>query len=143
MVTHVLVGIDGSEPARRAARYACGLALQCDARLTVVIAVEPPATAALPPFDVVTLRGPHPGPEALTAAQSLGEELVADLGPDRAELRVRVGSASEVLLSEARAVGADLVVVGARGLGAAERLLLGSVSEQLLQASDRAVLVVR
>jgi nucleotide-binding universal stress UspA family protein len=143
MVTHILVGIDGSEPARRAALQARDLARQCGARLTLVIAVEPPSTAALPPFDVVTLRGPHPGPEALQAAQAVGDEVVADLGADRADLVVVVGGAADTLLAEARRLPADLLVVGARGLGAAERLLLGSVSERVLHGSECPVLVVR
>jgi nucleotide-binding universal stress UspA family protein len=143
MVTHILVGIDGSEPARRAAHHARDLARQCGARLTLVLAVEPPSAAALPPFDAVTLRGPHPGPEALRAAQILGEQVVAELGADRAEVVVAVGAAAESLLAEARRHHADLLVVGARGLGAAERLLLGSVSERVLYGAECPVLVVR
>jgi len=46
-------------------------------------------------------------------------------------------------LFAAAAADADLVVVGARGLGALKRLLLGSVSEGVLRNAERSVLIVR
>jgi nucleotide-binding universal stress UspA family protein len=47
------------------------------------------------------------------------------------------------LLSTAVKNDASLVVVGARGVGTLQRLLLGSVSESVLRHADRPVLIVR
>jgi nucleotide-binding universal stress UspA family protein len=56
---------------------------------------------------------------------------------------VIVGHAREQILKTIEAERADLVVVGARGLGAVGRALLGSTSEHLLLHSPCSVLIVR
>ena len=53
---------------------------------------------------------------------------------------VRVGRPADEILKAARNAG--LIVVGARGLGLIDRLLLGSVSEQVLYQAPCPVLVV-
>jgi nucleotide-binding universal stress UspA family protein len=52
-------------------------------------------------------------------------------------------SAAEGVLIESKKWGADLIVVGARGLSTLEHLLLGSVSSAVVQCSEIPVLVVR
>jgi nucleotide-binding universal stress UspA family protein len=52
------------------------------------------------------------------------------------------GNVEEVLLARARAVSADLIVVGARGHTALERLILGSTAERMVRGADRPVLIV-
>ena len=47
------------------------------------------------------------------------------------------------ILRAADEFGADLIVIGACGLGTVDRLLLGSVSREIVQTSKRPVLVVR
>ncbi len=143
MVSHILVAIDGSEHARRAAYYARDLARQTNARLTMLVAVTPPSAVTVPPFDAVAISHSEPDAEHLAAVQALMDELIADLGHGRAVPQVSVGPAVETISAEATRLGADLVVVGARGLGAAERFLLGSVSEKLVRECPQPVLVVR
>jgi len=48
-----------------------------------------------------------------------------------------------VITSAAKSAEADLIVVGARGLGGFERLLLGSVSENVLRSAPCPVLIVK
>lgn len=144
MISHILVCIDGSEHARRAAYYARDLARQTNATLTMLVAVTPPSAVALPPFDAMSITESNPDPEHLAAAQVLMDELVADLGHGRAVPQVSVGpNPAELIVSEAARLGVDLVVVGARGVGAAERLLLGSVSDRVVREAHCPVLVIR
>jgi nucleotide-binding universal stress UspA family protein len=53
------------------------------------------------------------------------------------------GDPAEVIVDAAKEAGADLIVVGTRGLGTAERVLLGSVSTKVLHDAPCDVLVVR
>ncbi|MFN0086649.1 MAG: universal stress protein [Blastocatellia bacterium] len=53
------------------------------------------------------------------------------------------GNARDVILREAESWGADLVVLGSRGLGGFERLLLGSVSHATITHAHCSVLIVR
>jgi nucleotide-binding universal stress UspA family protein len=55
---------------------------------------------------------------------------------------VALGDPADLILKEAAAVGADLIVVGSRGLNAAERFLLGSVSTTVATHARCPVLVV-
>ena len=51
--------------------------------------------------------------------------------------------ALEAVLAEVRESGADLIVIGTRGLNAAQRLILGSVSTNVVHHAHCDVLVVR
>lgn len=144
MIQHILVAIDGSENAKRAARAAADLVKQLGAKLTILVAVRPPASYLIPPFDAVSITASSPDPAHLAAAQQLIDELVAELGHGVAIPQTTVGpDPADVITLEAARLHADLVVVGARGLGAVERLLLGSVSDRVVRESTVSVLVVR
>ena len=54
-----------------------------------------------------------------------------------------IGSPKKAIVEEAESWGADLIVLGARGLGAWERLLLGSVSHAVVQYAKCSVEIVR
>lgn len=138
MLTHILVAIDGSDGSRRAAYYARDLAAQTSARLTLLIAIEPPTAVTIPPFDAVSFTSSHPSPEHIAAAQTIMDEVAASL-PD-VHTRAVIGHPVPTICAEGE--GADLIVLGARGVSAAERMFLGSVSERVVREAGRPVLVV-
>ncbi len=107
------------------------------------MAIDPPSGVALPPFDAIALHAGSPDPAHLAAARALMDALQAALPPGTVHTEVAFGPAAETITAQARQLNADLIVVGARGLGAARRLVLGSVSERVLHHADRPVLVVR
>lgn len=55
---------------------------------------------------------------------------------------IRIGEPEALILETAADQGVDLIIMGSRGLGAAGRLLLGSVSTHVVTHAHAAVLVV-
>ncbi|KAB1905891.1 universal stress protein [Micromonospora sp. AMSO1212t] len=133
----VVAGSDGSESALRALGFAVERAAQRDVPLRVLRAWEPPGDRWVPPdFD----------PEQIAASERAAAE--AELAPWResfpdvpVEIEAVPGSASALLVEASRS--AQLVVVGSRGRGGLRGMLLGSVSQQLIQHSHCPVAVVR
>jgi len=146
-VRTVTVALDGSDGARTALTYLSRLLLPPGLTMCLVGVVEPlPYPRVAPKF----ITG-----EIMAALKDYEEnrrrELEEIVAVAAEELRPRagavltatpVGSAAEAVLREATKQGSDLIVVGARGLGTLERLLLGSVSESILRHATCPVLIV-
>jgi nucleotide-binding universal stress UspA family protein len=137
--THrIVVGVDGSEPSREALHWAIAEAGAHDARLQVVNAYD---LAPLIPL----LGAPMPPDSGLLDKSSLAllEEMTA-VAPGAPGVDIDLvtanGSPAHTLLDAA--ADADLLVVGARGLGGLRRLLVGSVSQQCVHHSTCPVAVV-
>ncbi|MGE0644972.1 MAG: universal stress protein [Nitrospira sp.] len=73
--------------------------------------------------------------------QRYGDKLVKSGFQIREALRL--GKPADEILSTAKQEKADLIVTGAKGLGAIRRVLLGSVSTRVVQQAHCGVLVVR
>ena len=133
----IVVGVDGSESAQAALRFALG-----EARLrgTTVRAVAAWHLAtgggAFDPALVGDLD--RDAREALERALAAAEEDAAGV---EVESVVREGAPARVLVEEADA--AELLVVGSRGLGGFRGLLLGSVSQQCSHHAPCPVVIVR
>ena len=63
-------------------------------------------------------------------------------GAARVETRAEAGDAVEEILNTAKAIEADLIVMGKRGLGPLEKLLVGSTSSKVGQLASCSTLVV-
>lgn len=137
---HIVVGVDGSDASARAADMAGRLALDLDAKLTVVFVRQLPAVAPSPFAMTMDLDNYWSDQERLASSRAAG--VLDGLGAAW-RLEVRTGDPAVQLERAAEENGADLVVVGARGHSVARRLLLGSVSTRLLHHAHRPVLVVR
>ncbi|MGN6243485.1 MAG: universal stress protein [Motilibacteraceae bacterium] len=135
----LLVAVDGSEGAAKAVREAGRLAAAAGASVLVVHQRS----------DVPAPHGPVEDPEGEAAAERVVDDAAAALNAagvadvERRVVRGLAGEEARALLDVAREAGADIVVVGSRGLGRLEGLLLGSVSTKLVHLADRPVLVVR
>lgn len=131
----IVVGYDGSQSAHRALRRAAGLGPN-GITVTVVSAV---------PLDVTSL-GPEPAEpsELAERARQLEEALrfLNERGIKAGGVESE-GNPADVILEEAKRVGADLVVVGTGGKNAVERFVLGSVSDKVVHRAPCDVLVVR
>ncbi len=150
----VIVATDGSAHAHAAATFTGALAWPAGSVVHVASVVEAP-----PPGDL---------PVSYWEAQALAdwrtvldrsyatarERALTDLAEAAAALRKRlpgvdidevicVGEPAAELLSLASAVDAELVITGTRGRSAVSALLLGSVSEALVNEAPCPVLIVR
>lgn len=135
----VVVGVDGSPEADAALGFAVEETRLRGARLRIVCAWEPPSSAyageAFAATPDVFLESEHHAVDVLRAAlERIGPEHV------EAEAIAEEGRAAAVLAEQA--AGAALLVVGSRGLGAARRLLLGSVSHELVQHAPCPLVIV-
>lgn len=80
----------------------------------------------------------------------MGEEIVAraagraeDQGAQNISTRIGEGDSAEGIIEMASDVGADLIVIGRRGLGRVQRLFDGSVSQKVNQRAECTVAIVR
>jgi nucleotide-binding universal stress UspA family protein len=137
-MSRIVVGVDGSDGAKAALRWAVDEAARTGATVEVVGVWDYPVLFTLPTAPVL------PTPEEMIAATTdqlrSAAAAVGDTASVAIELHAARGHAAEALLE--RCAGADLVVVGRRGLGGFASLLLGSVSQQVLQHATCPVVVV-
>lgn len=137
----ILLATDGSEDAEFAARAAVDLSRRTGAQLHVSHAWRPLPHYAYPSFAPAEYHPPYEeGARRLLAEQV---ERIEEAGGVVAEAHVVAGRPADEIIDLAEKVGADLIVVGSRGLGSVRRLVVGSVSEEIVHHADRPVLVVR
>jgi nucleotide-binding universal stress UspA family protein len=141
----IVVGTDGSDTAREAVRQAVELAARLGARLQIVSAYEPVPRGRLReeaeqvPPDLQWLVNPREDVdatlrEAAEAARSGGVEAVT---------YARQGDPADAILDVAEEQGADLIVVGNKGMTGARRFLLGSVPNRISHHAPCSVLIIR
>lgn len=142
-VGSIAVGIDGSEHAAAALDFAIDLARRYAARLTVVAVAALPATIVLPNEPFLPAMAPASGVPAFRALVDAAVERARGAGLSAVDGVCEEGAAVDEILGFLSAHPADLLVVGSRGLSAAQRLFLGSVSTALVNRAPCPVLVVR
>ncbi len=144
-IGRIVVGVDGSEHARRTLQWAVD---EARLRKSVVIAVHAHSIPTLYATSEPILGGPPslPDPELAKRLEEAAERMLADeidqVDSDDVTIEARVvtGSAPDALLRAARE--GDLLVVGSRGLGGFKGLLLGSVSQQVVHHAPCPVVIV-
>jgi nucleotide-binding universal stress UspA family protein len=136
--TSVLCGVDFSVHSASALRYAAALSRANGGLLTVAYVVDPVLSAAAAvAYDSRAI--------ARNARTDLRQFVRRTLGTSRAQrLRVvvAIGKPAPELLSMARRVGADVVVVGTHGLTGVKKAFFGSTTEAILRRSLVPVLAV-
>lgn len=138
----VVVGIDGSDQSTRAAAAAAALARVHGARLHVITVVRPPE-------GWWGLVGSPPPADAMAAAMSEAQKSILDQTLSRldtAGLDVisseEIGDPASAIIDYCTRASADLLVVGRRGAGMVERIVLGSVADRLAHHAPCALLIV-
>jgi nucleotide-binding universal stress UspA family protein len=147
-VEGIVVGIDDSESSREALRWAVEEGRLRGTPVVAIHAWQPPmippmadiGPVAPPMYDIATLIT-----EAEKAAQAFAERVVREVAGSDPGVEVRPveleGSPASVLIEAAE--GAELVVVGSRGVGGFRGLLLGSVGRHVAEHAPCPVVIHR
>jgi nucleotide-binding universal stress UspA family protein len=131
----IVVGFDGSEQSRKALARAADIANGATLAVVSAVHVEGFLGGAISPIDPAEA-------EARTKALAEAREYLEGRGITGDFIEGN-GNPGDVLVQEAKESDADLIVVGTRGRNAAKRVVLGSVSTNVVHHAPCDVLVVR
>lgn len=149
MFSHILVAVDGSKHAMRAATAAIELAQRYGAQLEVITVAKKP-TAEITEQLRHYMEVEHI-PATLDEMMDRRSQEILDQVEQQArkkgleEIRktAKSGPPARTIVAHAKQVGADLIVMGSRGLGDIEGLLLGSVSHKVSALAECSCMTVR
>jgi len=134
----ILVPFDGSDHAVEALKMAVKIAESCEDAELVLATVVKPGTLQI---DQTNITDPAKEPvivsEKLRAAK---DALPEGLKSETLELE---GQPGDVLIKLADEKGADLIVMGSRGIGAFKGMFMGSVSSFVVSQSKCPVMIVK
>jgi nucleotide-binding universal stress UspA family protein len=142
--SQVVVGFDFSKSGRAAVQRAIALAARAPSHVLHFICVVEPHS---PLPAVAGSKVDYAYTERVHAA--LMDELKAELGVVAApeaihfNVHVRIGKPAQEILRLAKEVGADLIIMGSKGLTGIERFVLGSVSEKVAREAGCSVEIAR
>jgi nucleotide-binding universal stress UspA family protein len=141
MYTKLLVAFDGSNLASKALRHAVELARRDDAKLFVIHVYEVPI---LNSGDMLITAPEEWSRQYADHSVSVLDAAKSQVPPERhADFKLIQGNPAQSILETAAETGADLIVMGSRGLGGIREFVLGSVSHNVVQHSKVPVLVVK
>jgi nucleotide-binding universal stress UspA family protein len=142
MIQTIAVGTDGSETASKAVDFALGLAEKFGSRLVVASSYRPVSEDRVrkeqreAPADIQWSINPQ---EEVTAALKAVEEKAKERGVETTS-EAREGDPADVLCDIAESHGADLLVVGNKGM---QRRVLGSVPNSVSHKAPCSVVIVK
>ncbi len=138
----IVVGLDGSETSLDAAAIATEMARTWQARLLLTTVVRPPE-------GWWGIGGAPPPPESMATAIVEARSQILDQAEDALDLEEvdydligELGDPAIMLSDVCRSNDADLLVVGRRGAGLVERIVVGSVADRLAHTAPCPVLTV-
>ncbi|MBU8905178.1 universal stress protein [Desertibacillus haloalkaliphilus] len=137
----ILIAVDGSQEAKNALQKAFDVAKTDEAKLIIAHVIDTRTFATVEQYDrTVVARAEKYGKELLEQYKAEAEEAglsnvetVLDFGSPKVKISKEIATNLEV----------DLIITGATGLNAVERLLIGSVSEYITRHAHCDVLIVR
>lgn len=139
MFKTILLGVDGSEHALKAAALAGDMARKMHADLWVVVCFDPiPSYFGQPNIqNAITAR--------MEQAEAILHPALEAVGETGGSVKTEMleGAPAEAILKVAEARQVDLIVMGTRGLGRLGGLVLGSQSQKVLANASCPVLLVK
>lgn len=134
----ILVGADDSATARRAVEAACEICAMSKGTIHIVTAFDHLATV-VSGSDAHEFKNVNSGDDGEALLQTLS--FIAKKHGVEPVLHSAKGDPSDILIAKADEVGADLIVVGNRGMKGVRRVL-GSVPNSVAHGANCSVLIV-
>jgi len=135
---NILVPIDGSENSQKALLQACEIAKNYKSNLILLYVVDKPIS-----LNLLDRK------EYLNILRKFGEKVLVK-GKENAKLEgvdattiMKEGNISNEIVKIAKNKKCNLIIIGSKGLGAAARFFLGSVSNKLANNSPCSILIVK
>ncbi len=138
MFKNILIAVDGSDYSNRALAYAKDVAETYRATLWLVHVIAPTSDLlGYDDFEKLYAKRKHAG-------QSILDDALAALGEFNFKTNQELleGPEPDSILSCAKKIHADLIIMGTRGMGAIKGLLVGSVSRKVIHLAGCPVMVV-
>jgi nucleotide-binding universal stress UspA family protein len=146
----ILIATDASGYSNAAIDKGLEMLKTGDISIKIVSVIEPPLMTAEPfsgPVDLYreTENAVHRQAETAIEAGEIRvrERMGAGLSEAALSTEILIGSPARRIVEEAQKWEADLIVIGSHGYGFWERMMLGSVSQSVMQHAPCSVLVVR
>ena len=144
----ILLAVDGSVCSDAAAQELAKRPWPPDTEVKVITVVEIPAPVGMEPWALSPDYFENLERTLRQAGQSVLDSTLPKLKTItdktlKISSEIIQGSPAQVIVDEAKSWGADLIILGSRGLGIWNRLLLGSVSNAVVQHAKCSVEVVR
>jgi nucleotide-binding universal stress UspA family protein len=143
----VVVALDGSEQSRHALSFLGSLPLPADIELLLVGVAEKthlPRSAPSLVADQLRAFVAEVDEEEKTRKHQILADAERRIPPKgRVQLKSVVGNPPDEIVAVAKTTGAQLIVLGSRGIGGLQRLVLGSVSESVLLQSECTVIITK
>lgn len=131
----IVVGVDGSVPSVSALRRGAHIAERLDCSLLAITVWEFPQS-----WPGYVIEGWSPESDARSIAEDAARDVFGPDTPSWYSAEIRNGSAARQLIAASE--GAEMLIVGSRGLGGFTGLLLGSVSRACAEHAHCPVLVI-
>jgi nucleotide-binding universal stress UspA family protein len=147
MFKRILVAVDGSPTGDQALREAIGLAKELQAQLRIVhvvddININMGAEEFPDPSEIIDAVSKH-GQEIIRKAEAVAKDAGISAESNLIEIDTISQRIPEMIVADAEAWSADLIVICTHGRRGLSRLLLGSVAEGVVRVATKPVLLIR
>jgi nucleotide-binding universal stress UspA family protein len=144
----ILLAVDGSVCSEAAAQELAKRPWPPQTEVKVITAVEIPTPVGMEPWAMSPDYFENLETAARQAGQAILESTLLKLKTItdktlKISSEIIQGSPAQVIVDQAESWGADLIIMGSRGLGIWNRLLLGSVSNAVVHHAKCSVEVIR
>ena len=137
----IMVGVDGSSESELAFQKAMNVAKRNNGELILVHVIDTRAFQSVSSFDgMLAEQATEMAKQTMTRYKEQAEKH----GCEKISTIIEYGSPKSIIAKQLpQTYGIDLIMLGATGLNAVERLFIGSVSEYVIRNASCDVLVVR